>query len=129
MIAWLDGIFGVDLKLVFAVWVLFAAIFHFSRAVKPKAKSSAYLNFCAQLGMFMNIVWLATAGAYLYQFGFFWETVKLLLASLAIPLISLPVTIISGDKAWDRIALHLGMPVAVIAILYIFPHLSWFGLR
>lgn len=128
MIAWLDGIFHVDLKLVFGVWVLFAAIFHFASAVKPSSKENPYTVFCAQLGMFMNIVWVITAGAYLYNFHFFWEFVKLMLACLAIPLISLPVTMTAGHKVWDKIALYAGMPVAVTALIYIFPRINWFGL-
>jgi hypothetical protein len=127
MIRWLDGIFHVDLDLVFAVWILFGAMFHFSQAVKPKTEGNPYLTLCVQLGMFMNIVWLATGAAYFYNFGF-WEFVKLLLACLAIPLISWPVTATAGGKTWDRVALYIGMPIAIAAIVYIFPRLNWFGL-
>lgn len=128
MTSWLDGIFHVDLDLVFATWILFAAIFHFSQAVKVAPKDNPYLVVCAQIGMFMNIVWLATGAAYWYNFGFIWEFVKLMLASLAIPLVSLPVVIIAGNKAWDRVALYAAMPIAILAIIYIFPRLDWFGL-
>lgn len=128
MMSWLTGIFKVDIYLVLATWILFAAIFHFSQAVKVAPKGNPYVTFCVQIGMFMNIVWLATGAAYWYNFGFFWEFVKLMLACLAIPVLAIPFTIVGGEKAWDKIVLYIAMPIAIGSFCYIFPRLNWFGL-
>lgn len=126
----LSQFFNAPVTLVLTIALMATASFHFmatrSRSTYKNRSIEAYIAFCQAFDMVLYFSCMVTIFAFGYTYGLI-ETLKLIAACLAMPVIGMLFALVMGTKRWNIISGLVALPLAILCALYIFPRLNWFG--